>query len=382
MRRMSLAAVVAVLVLGAAAHGDVASAVPTLINYQGQLVDSNSDILPNGEYTLAFSVYDSKESTGLLTWGPQTLSGVKTSNGFFNVNLGPADDAGVAIAAAFMSKPGTWEPGRFLEVTIAGSSDQQVLDRQEILTTPYALRAENEVPAGTIISYAGILDGSHPVPDGWLLCDGSALKSADYPALYAAIEEYWGDGSSDGEPETDFNIPELTDTCYLRGADPTGVLDPDVASRSPQKPGGDPGDVGSTQEHSVAAHDHSLSNHSHTQGDLYAKIAFDSSTSQAYIDFIPYSTVIILPKEDAEEGGGDKIDPFLILWDNWGDNRNLMYRGVVENDSSGTATQGTDVSGNTGTPDDNLTLGTTTAPETGSERTLPSSLEIYFLIRY
>ena len=369
----------AALVFVGAAEGQPTSAVPTLINYQGQLVDSNSDPLPNGEYTLTFNVYDSKETTALLTWGPQTLSGVKTSNGFFNVNLGPADDGGVAIAAAFMRKPGVWEPGRFLEITVVGASDQQVLQRQEILTTPYALRAENEVPVGTIISYAGILDGTHPVPDGWLLCDGSALSSTAYPELHGAIQDYWGDGSAGNGsgPDTDFNIPNLVDTEYLRGADPGGVLDPDMAGRSPQGPGKAPGDVGSTQEHSVGAHSHDLRNHTHNQGDLYAKVGFDSGTNRAYIDFIPLN----IGKGDSGEGGGEKEDPTLVTWDNWSD-RNLWYYGVHEVVSGGLAAQGTDVTGTTGSPSTNATSSTTNAPEAGGERTLPISLEIYFLIRY
>ncbi len=353
------------------------SPVPTLINYQGQLVDSNSDPLTNGEYELTFNIYDAKATPRQKTWGPQTLLGVKTSNGFYNVNLGPADGDGNPISSAFMAWPGTWQPGRYLEITVVGPNDEQVLEPQEILTTPYAMHAENEVPAGAIISYAGILDGTHPVPDGWLLCDGSAVKSTDYPGLHAAIQDYWGDGSSDGDAETDFNIPELTDTMYLRGADPGGLLDQDVASRTPQGPTAAPGDVGSTQEHSAGAHTHGLKNHTHSQGDLYARIGFDSGTERAYVDFIPLKWC----KDEFEEEEG-KEDPCVNGWDNWGDDRNLLYRGVQEIVVGGTTNQATDVSGDTGDPDEYGTAGMTEAPETPGERTLPVSLEVYFLIRY
>ena len=42
-----------------------------------------------------------------------------------------------------------------------------------------------------------------PIPDGFLLCDGSAIRRAQYPELFAAIGTNYGAG--DGS--TTFNIP-------------------------------------------------------------------------------------------------------------------------------------------------------------------------------
>lgn len=55
---------------------------------------------------------------------------------------------------------------------------------------------------GEIKNYAG-----QSVPDGFLLCDGSAVSRTDYAALFAAIGTTWGagDGSST------FNLPNLID---------------------------------------------------------------------------------------------------------------------------------------------------------------------------
>lgn len=53
---------------------------------------------------------------------------------------------------------------------------------------------------GEIKAYAG-----STVPNGWLICDGSAISRTDYPLLFNAIGTLWGVG--DGS--TTFNLPNL-----------------------------------------------------------------------------------------------------------------------------------------------------------------------------
>lgn len=55
-------------------------------------------------------------------------------------------------------------------------------------------------PPGVVIDFSG-----GAVPDGWLLCDGSAIKRVVYPALFAAIGTTYGAG--DGT--TTFAVPDL-----------------------------------------------------------------------------------------------------------------------------------------------------------------------------
>jgi len=63
-----------------------------------------------------------------------------------------------------------------------------------------SFRRAGIVLAGIVSLFAG----STP-PDGWLMCDGSSLATADYPDLFAAIGyTYGGSGSS-------FNLPDLRD---------------------------------------------------------------------------------------------------------------------------------------------------------------------------
>jgi microcystin-dependent protein len=56
--------------------------------------------------------------------------------------------------------------------------------------------------------------GTSGAPAGWLLCDGSAVSRAAYPALFTAIGTLWGAG--DGS--TTFNLPDGRGE-FLRGAD-------------------------------------------------------------------------------------------------------------------------------------------------------------------
>lgn len=68
-----------------------------------------------------------------------------------------------------------------------------------------AQKAVNGVPPGSIMPYAGDV-----IPDGWLLCDGSAVSASEYPELYNSISTLWGGNA------TNFNLPDLRGM-FLRG---------------------------------------------------------------------------------------------------------------------------------------------------------------------
>ncbi len=51
-------------------------------------------------------------------------------------------------------------------------------------------------------------------PEGWLVCDGSAVSRTDYADLYAAIGTVWGDG----DQIATFNLPDLRGE-FVRGFD-------------------------------------------------------------------------------------------------------------------------------------------------------------------
>jgi microcystin-dependent protein len=80
----------------------------------------------------------------------------------------------------------------------------------------------SSTPAGFIDKHGGIT-----APDGYLICDGSAVSRTVYAALFANISCIWGVG--DGA--TTFNLPDLRGNT-LRGADYLGTLDPDYLART------------------------------------------------------------------------------------------------------------------------------------------------------
>ena len=66
--------------------------------------------------------------------------------------------------------------------------------------TRVEMNTTSNTPIGTILPYGGIT-----IPEGWLLCDGSAVSRTTYSNLYLAIRETYGSG--DGS--TTFNLPNL-----------------------------------------------------------------------------------------------------------------------------------------------------------------------------
>ncbi len=73
--------------------------------------------------------------------------------------------------------------------------------------------AQPGVPAGTILQYAG----AEP-PNGWLLCDGSAVNRASHAGLFAVLGTLYGGG--DGS--TTFNLPDFRGRVAV-GCDNMGV---------------------------------------------------------------------------------------------------------------------------------------------------------------
>ena len=94
--------------------------------------------------------------------------------------------------------------------------------RKGRLTSQGLIAAPVNFPSGTILDFSG------PVaPQGWLLCDGSAISRTDYAALFAVIGTIYGVG--DGS--TTFNLPDLRGE-FRRGLDnmgsPAGARGKDV----------------------------------------------------------------------------------------------------------------------------------------------------------
>lgn len=71
----------------------------------------------------------------------------------------------------------------------------------------------NMIPTGIVQAFAG-----SNTPQGWLLCDGSAVSRTDYADLYAVI----GDTYGAGDGTSTFNVPNLTDK-FIEGSATSGT---------------------------------------------------------------------------------------------------------------------------------------------------------------
>lgn len=65
-------------------------------------------------------------------------------------------------------------------------------------------------PTGLIASFGG-----STAPDGWLVCDGSAVSRTDYADLFAVIGTTYGSGDGNST----FNLPDISD-CFVQGGTP------------------------------------------------------------------------------------------------------------------------------------------------------------------
>jgi hypothetical protein len=110
----------------------VASTVPTMISYQGQLLDSGGNPVPTGTYTVTFKLYNAPTG-GTLLWS-ETQS-VMVTDGLFNVLLGEY--------VSLISPEGELYPIddlAYLGVTVG--SDPEMTPRQRMVSVPFAFRAE------------------------------------------------------------------------------------------------------------------------------------------------------------------------------------------------------------------------------------------------
>lgn len=217
------------------ALGAPGQSVPSMINYQGILCDSNGSPLVEGNYEIAFRVWGQASGGTTSIWG--RIHQVYIKNGLFSAILGDGGSPVISPAAmtdnlldAFYAQP------RYLGLTVVTrlgipvSSPVELSPRQQITSVPFALHSETAVyatnalsatratyaaeaqwatnvvttedgvPPGTMMAYAGT-----NAPTGWLLCNGAAVSRAGYAGLFATLGTNYGAG--DGS--TTFNLPNM-----------------------------------------------------------------------------------------------------------------------------------------------------------------------------
>lgn len=282
---------------------------PTFIPFQGRITDQTGTIYTNGQYTIHFQLYNQAVG-GQAIW-QERHDKVGVLNGLVNVFLGSINPLttvdfsstrhlGITIDAdnipntpepemiprqmiipAFWAKNseklagqdwtplfGTNSPLGALpaaKIQSRGITEAQIapgavgaseIAREGVLSANIGdgqitaaklapeLTRDAVIPAGTIQAFGG-----SKIPQGWLLCNGEALSSAEFPRLYNAISTNWGGGYklvgiNSWQKSGDFNLPDLRGT-FLRGVNggrTSDLSDPDANARINPIPGGSVGD--------------------------------------------------------------------------------------------------------------------------------------------
>ena len=118
---------------------------------------------------------------------------------------------------------------RLATAAIATKVEAEAGTSQVKLMTPWAVaqavaaQIPPAVPTG-MIAFFDLTD----IPDGWLLCDGSAVSRTTYANLFAKI----GTRHGAGDGSTTFNVPDM-DARFLEGTTDTGQVGTNVEAGLP-----------------------------------------------------------------------------------------------------------------------------------------------------
>lgn len=111
------------------------------------------------------------------------------------------------------------------------------------------------VPVGTVVAFAG-----SSAPEGWLMCDGSAVVRTTYPNLWAILGTTYGSG--DGS--TTFNLPDAMGRNIVGAGSGSGLTARTISTKS----GAESVVITTTNlplhSHTLSAHTHTSAAHSHT----------------------------------------------------------------------------------------------------------------------
>jgi microcystin-dependent protein len=191
------------------------------VSVQGFVRNADGSVFRTGNYSIKFRIYTSANG-GTAIW-TEEQTGIRIEGGVYSVLLGKITSLGDL----------PFNQTLYLGVSVDGGIE---LSPRALFTAApaarYALRSPGGTPSGMIIAFAGPLT---QVPDGWLPCDGRALKSSDFPTLHERIGTTYGNGSSGmgAGSGTNFNVPDLRYE-FVRGLDRGRGIDPNRTNGSNQ----------------------------------------------------------------------------------------------------------------------------------------------------
>ena len=192
-------------------------------NYQAVVRNADGVLQANSDVNLRISLYPGQQAA-TPTW-IETHKVHTDYSGCFGITVGKGTRETNSVAANYkdinFAAVYYW-----MKIEILEASNYREVSFAQLPSSPYSEVAHNATltfPAGIIIPFAGPAEN---IPDGWMLCDGSAVSRSEYANLYKAIGVCWGIG--DGA--TTFNLPDLRGM-FLRGVSGDSGNDPDADSR-------------------------------------------------------------------------------------------------------------------------------------------------------
>ena len=192
-------------------------------NYQAVVRNADGMLLANSDVNLRISLYPGQMATA-PTW-VETHKVHTDISGSFGITVGKGTRESNSVAANYkdinFSAVYYW-----MKIEIKEGNNYREVSFAQLPSSPYAEVAHNATltfPAGIIIPFAGPAEN---IPEGWLLCDGSAISRSEYANLYKAIGVCWGTGDN----TTTFNLPDLRGM-FLRGVSGESGNDEDAESR-------------------------------------------------------------------------------------------------------------------------------------------------------
>ena len=152
------------------------------------------------------------------------------------------------------------------------------------------------VPAGSMLLWM-----TDAAPNGWLICDGSAISRTTFLTLFGVLGVIYGNG--DGA--TTFNLPDMRGQ-FPRGRDAGAGVDPNAGTRT-DRGDGTVGDViGTKQVSDFASHTHDI------RQDLFGSIGALANSVAANQGVSAFVANIALARGGAETRGINVYVNFII----------------------------------------------------------------------
>ena len=220
------------------------NAVITSINSTNTTVTGSLNANYAGIATLAVSgdasVYGSFTSTNVFASSTMRGYNLNADYGSFSKQLNATFSSVNTLTFSVLRDSAGVSITRFdTDGLLAANSDQRLASQKAIVTYvnekigDIVFPATASVPVGAVFHVA-----MNTPPSGYLVCNGAALSTSEYSALFAALQyTYGGSGST-------FNLPDLRGM-FIRGHDGGRGVDPGRA-------------FGSTQEESFKSHWHHI----------------------------------------------------------------------------------------------------------------------------